>query len=59
MVRRCFVDPLFSTGIHLSTYSALLAARSIYYRLVAATHGYWRCSPCEVTNHRDRLESLA
>jgi len=25
----CFVDPLFSTGIHLSTYSALLAARSI------------------------------
>ena len=25
----CFIDPLFSTGIHLSTYSALLAARSI------------------------------
>jgi FAD-dependent halogenase len=25
----CFVDPLFSTGVHLSTYSALLAARSI------------------------------
>ena len=25
----CFVDPLFSSGIHLSTYSALLAARSI------------------------------
>lgn len=25
----CFVDPLFSSGIHLATYSALLAARSI------------------------------
>jgi len=25
----CFVDPLFSSGIHLSTYSALLAARSV------------------------------
>jgi halogenation protein CepH len=25
----CFVDPLFSSGVHLGTYSALLAARSI------------------------------
>jgi halogenation protein CepH len=25
----CFVDPIFSSGVHLSTYSALLAARSI------------------------------
>ena len=25
----CFIDPLFSTGVHLATYSALLAARSI------------------------------
>lgn len=25
----CFVDPVFSTGVHLATYSALLAARSI------------------------------
>jgi hypothetical protein len=25
----CFVDPLFSSGIHLATYSALLAGRSI------------------------------
>jgi FAD-dependent halogenase len=25
----CFVDPVFSSGVHLSTYSALLAARSI------------------------------
>ena len=25
----CFVDPIFSTGVHLATYSALLAARSI------------------------------
>ncbi|MEW1775033.1 tryptophan 7-halogenase [Streptomyces sp. NPDC086777] len=25
----CFVDPVFSSGVHLATYSALLAARSI------------------------------
>ncbi len=25
----CFIDPLFSSGLHLATYSALLAARSI------------------------------
>ncbi|RKT55464.1 halogenation protein CepH [Saccharothrix australiensis] len=25
----CFVDPVFSTGVHLATYGALLAARSI------------------------------
>jgi len=25
----CFIDPLFTTGVHLATYSALLAARSI------------------------------
>lgn len=25
----CFIDPLFTTGVHLSTYSGLLAARSI------------------------------
>jgi halogenation protein CepH len=25
----CFVDPLFSTGVYLATYSALLAARSL------------------------------
>src|SRR6478735_1907171 len=25
----CFVDPVFSTGVHLATYSGLLAARSI------------------------------
>jgi halogenation protein CepH len=25
----CFVDPVFSTGVHLATYSALLSARSI------------------------------
>jgi halogenation protein CepH len=25
----CFIDPIFSSGVHLSTYSALLAARSI------------------------------
>jgi halogenation protein CepH len=32
----CFVDPLFSSGIHLSTYSALLAARSINSALLNA-----------------------
>jgi halogenation protein CepH len=25
----CFIDPVFSSGVHLSTYSALLAARSV------------------------------
>jgi halogenation protein CepH len=25
----CFIDPIFSSGVHLSTYSAMLAARSI------------------------------
>ncbi|SNY74919.1 tryptophan 7-halogenase [Paractinoplanes atraurantiacus] len=25
----CFIDPVFSTGVHLSTYAGLLAARSI------------------------------
>lgn len=25
----CFVDPVFSSGVHLATYSALLAARSV------------------------------
>jgi halogenation protein CepH len=25
----CFVDPIFSTGVHLATYSGLLAARSV------------------------------
>lgn len=29
----CFLDPLFSSGVHLSTYSGLLAARSINTRL--------------------------
>jgi FAD-dependent halogenase len=29
----CFIDPVFSSGVHLSTYSALLAARSINTRL--------------------------
>ncbi len=32
----CFVDPVFSSGVHLATYSALLAARSINSVL---THG--------------------
>jgi FAD-dependent halogenase len=25
----CFIDPIFSSGVHLSTYAALLAARSV------------------------------
>jgi halogenation protein CepH len=29
----CFLDPLFSSGVHLSTFSGLLAARSINTRL--------------------------
>ena len=33
----CFIDPVFSSGVHLATYSALLAARSINTALRAAT----------------------
>jgi FAD-dependent halogenase len=29
----CFVDPVFSTGVHLATYGGLLAARSVNTRL--------------------------
>jgi len=29
----CFIDPVFSSGVHLATYSGLLAARSINTRL--------------------------
>lgn len=29
----CFIDPVFSSGVHLATYSALLAARSVNTRL--------------------------
>lgn len=29
----CFIDPVFSSGVHLATYSALLAARGINTRL--------------------------
>lgn len=31
----CFIDPVFSSGVHLATYSALLAARSINSALAA------------------------
>jgi FAD-dependent halogenase len=33
----CFIDPLFSTGVHLATYSGLLAARSINTLLAGAS----------------------
>jgi FAD-dependent halogenase len=33
----CFIDPVFSSGVHLSTYSALLAARSINTCLAGST----------------------
>lgn len=32
----CFIDPVFSSGVHLATYSALLAARAINTRLRGA-----------------------
>ncbi|MGC7098337.1 tryptophan 7-halogenase [Amycolatopsis lurida] len=38
----CFIDPVFSSGVHLATYSALLAARSINSTL-AGTVGEDRC----------------
>ena len=34
----CFIDPVFSSGVHLATYSALLAARSINSVLVDGMH---------------------
>ncbi|HZF07265.1 MAG TPA: tryptophan 7-halogenase [Thermoanaerobaculia bacterium] len=34
----CFIDPVFSSGVHLGTYSALLAARSII-TLLGGTSG--------------------
>jgi FAD-dependent halogenase len=33
----CFVDPIFSSGVHLATYGALLAARSINTALAGTT----------------------
>ncbi|MFC8849265.1 MULTISPECIES: tryptophan 7-halogenase [unclassified Micromonospora] len=33
----CFIDPVFSSGVHLATYSALLAARSINTALGGST----------------------
>lgn len=33
----CFIDPVFSSGVHLATYGALLAARSVNTALRAAT----------------------
>ncbi|WP_240519514.1 tryptophan 7-halogenase [Amycolatopsis antarctica] len=35
----CFVDPVFSSGVHLATYSGLLAARSINACLEAGDEG--------------------
>ena len=49
----CFVDPVFSSGVHLATYSALLAARSINACLetnAAETHCF------EEFEHRYRAE---
>ncbi|MFG2168706.1 tryptophan 7-halogenase [Micromonospora chersina] len=34
----CFIDPVFSSGVHLATYSALLAARSINSVLAGAVN---------------------
>ena len=34
----CFVDPVFSSGVHLATYSALLAARSLNSVLAGRIH---------------------
>lgn len=38
----CFIDPVFSSGVHLATYSALLAARSINTVLAGSLPEY-RC----------------
>jgi halogenation protein CepH len=49
----CFVDPVFSTGVHLATYSALLAARSINACLEGDTD---EARAFEEFEHRYRLE---
>ena len=49
----CFVDPVFSTGVHLATYSGLLAARSINTCLTGQIDEQ-RC--LEEFEHRYRLE---
>lgn len=49
----CFIDPVFSTGVHLATYSGLLAARSINASLSNVTDEQ-RCF--EEFEHRYRLE---
>ncbi|MGW0588330.1 tryptophan 7-halogenase [Streptosporangium sp. NPDC002607] len=38
----CFIDPVFSSGVHLSTYSAMLAARSVN-SVLAGTLDEERC----------------
>lgn len=39
----CFIDPVFSSGVHLSTYGALLAARSINTVLAGSGLSEERC----------------
>ncbi|MEU8415896.1 tryptophan 7-halogenase [Amycolatopsis japonica] len=49
----CFIDPVFSSGVHLATYSALLAARTIN-TVLAGTAG--ETESCEEFEARYRAE---
>jgi len=50
----CFIDPVFSSGVHLATYSALLAARSVNSCLDDSTLDEERCF--EEFEYRYRIE---
>jgi FAD-dependent halogenase len=51
----CFIDPVFSSGVHLGTYSALLAARSIL-TLLGGTAGLTEDECCAEFEDRYRRE---
>jgi halogenation protein CepH len=50
----CFIDPVFSSGVHLATYSGVLAARSINTSLLAGEPSEQACF--EEYEHRYRRE---
>jgi halogenation protein CepH len=51
----CFVDPVFSSGVHLATYSALLAARSINTCLEKYVDEYVAFSAFEASYRREYM----
>jgi len=49
----CFIDPIFSSGVHLATYSAVLAARSINTRLRGELDEAWVFEEFELRYRRE------